>query len=77
MGTGKLHGYPPSPRAAPPPPLWCCAVNFEIQKVAWLFNIRGSDISFNPVPLAAALLTQDEVFLFIDESKLGDDVKQV
>lgn len=42
-----------------------------------MFNIRGSDISFNPVPVSAALLTQDNAFLFIDNNKLGDVVKKV
>lgn len=46
-------------------------------QVAWLFNIRGSDILFNPVAIAAALLTQEEAFLFIDAAKLGEDVQQV
>lgn len=47
------------------------------KKVAWLFNIRGSDISFNPVAFSAALLTLEDAFLFIDSEKLGEDVKQV
>lgn len=51
--------------------------NKKSKQVAWLFNIRGSDISFNPVTFAGALLTQENVFLFIDEDKLGDEVKQV
>lgn len=46
-------------------------------KVAWLFNIRGSDVVFNPVPLSAALLTQEAAFLFIDGRKLSEDVKKV
>lgn len=45
--------------------------------MAWLFNIRGSDISYNPVAFAGALLTQEDVILFIDERKLGADVMQV
>ena len=44
--------------------------------MAWLFNIRGSDISFNPVAFSAALLTLEDAFLFIDSHKIGDDVKQ-
>lgn len=32
---------------------------------------------FNPVTFSAALLTQKDAFLFIDEVKLGEDVRQV
>lgn len=42
-----------------------------------MFNIRGSDISFNPVAFAGALLTPDNAFLFIDKQKFGEDVEQV
>lgn len=46
-------------------------------QVAWLFNIRGSDILFNPVAIAAAFLTQEDAFLYIDAGKLGEEVRQV
>ena len=32
---------------------------------------------FNPVAIAAALLTQENALLFIDAVKLGEDVRQV
>eukprot|EP00752_Nemacystus_decipiens_P016215 g14500.t1 len=51
-------------------------VVMAMDEVAWLFNIRGSDILFNPVAIAAAFLTQEEAFLFIDAAKLGEDVRQ-
>ncbi|MCA0961221.1 aminopeptidase P family protein [Salipiger bermudensis] len=39
--------------------------------IAWLLNIRGSDIPRNPVPHGFALLNEDgTVELFIDDSKL-------
>ena len=53
-----------------------CFPSFICQ-VAWLFNIRGSDISFNPVAFAGALLTQDNAFLFIDAHKFEEGVDQV
>ncbi|SFG54552.1 Xaa-Pro aminopeptidase [Palleronia marisminoris] len=42
--------------------------------IAWLLNIRGSDIPRNPVPHAFALIEAGtrEVRLFIDAAKLGD-----
>lgn len=42
--------------------------------IAWLLNIRGSDVKHNPVPLCFALLNADaSVDLFIDATKLGDE----
>jgi Xaa-Pro aminopeptidase len=37
--------------------------------VAWLFNLRGSDIPYNPLFIAYALVTRDEAMLFIDPVK--------
>lgn len=45
--------------------------------MAWLFNIRGRDILFNAVAIAAAFLTQEDAFLFIDDDKFDEDVQQV
>lgn len=47
-----------------------------LDEVAWLFNLRGSDIDYNPVFFAYALITHDEATLYIDEKKLPDDVKE-
>ena len=44
--------------------------------IAWLFNIRGSDVPHTPLPLAFALLHEDgHAELFIDERKLGPDTR--
>ena len=44
--------------------------------IAWLLNIRGSDIPRNPIPHAFALLHDDaRVTLFVDEAKLDDTVR--
>ena len=40
--------------------------------MAWLFNIRGQDVGFNPVVLSFALISQDDVKLYIDSKKLND-----
>jgi Xaa-Pro aminopeptidase len=47
-----------------------------LDEVAWLFNLRGSDIDFNPVFFAYALVTQDDVTLYIDEKKLLPEAKE-
>lgn len=43
----------------------------SLDDVAWLFNIRGSDVPCNPVVLAFALVTSDDATLFIEPSKLA------
>ncbi|CEP80348.1 aminopeptidase P family protein [Paraclostridium sordellii] len=45
-----------------------------LDDIAWLFNIRGGDVKFNPVVLSYALITLDKVYLFVDESKLNEEI---
>lgn len=41
-----------------------------LDDIAWLFNLRGADVSYNPVFLAHALLEQDGATLFVAPGKL-------
>jgi Xaa-Pro aminopeptidase len=41
-----------------------------VDDLAWLFNLRGADVSFNPVFLAHALLDANGVTLFVAEGKV-------
>lgn len=41
-----------------------------LDEVAWLFNLRGTDIPFNPLFFSYALVLQDAVRLYLDESQL-------
>ncbi|KAJ7676480.1 putative Xaa-Pro aminopeptidase P [Mycena rosella] len=41
-----------------------------LDEVAWLFNLRGADIAYNPVFFAYATITMDTVTLFIDPDQL-------
>ncbi|GAA0104207.1 aminopeptidase P family protein [Paraclostridium sordellii] len=45
-----------------------------LDDIAWLFNIRGGDVKFNPVVLSYALITLDKVYLFVDENKLNEEI---
>ncbi|KAJ2386032.1 hypothetical protein H4S02_004045 [Coemansia sp. RSA 2611] len=47
-----------------------------LDEVAWLFNLRGSDIDFNPVFFAYAVIAKDKATLYIDDVKLTDAVRQ-
>lgn len=46
----------------------------SLDDVAWLYNIRGSDIAYNPVAIAYALVSLNQAWLFIDRSKVPQDV---
>ncbi|KAJ2881477.1 hypothetical protein H4R27_004057 [Coemansia aciculifera] len=46
-----------------------------LDEIAWLFNLRGSDIDYNPVFFAYALVTKADVTLYIDEAKLDSNVR--
>jgi Xaa-Pro aminopeptidase len=47
----------------------------SLDDIAWLFNIRGKDVSFNPVVLSFALINHDHAKLFIHPDKLREDEK--
>jgi Xaa-Pro aminopeptidase len=49
----------------------------QLDAVAWLFNVRGSDVEFNPVVIAYALITDRSAWLFIDRRKLRGKAKDV
>ena len=48
----------------------------SLDDIAWLFNIRGGDIKYNPVVLSYAVITLDKAILFVDENKLNDEIKE-
>jgi len=47
-----------------------------LDEVAWLFNLRGSDIPYNPVFFSYAAVTPNSATLYVDSSKLGPEVKE-
>lgn len=47
----------------------------SLDDIAWLFNLRGNDIPYNPVFFSYAVVTSDAATLYVDSSKLGDDAK--
>ena len=42
----------------------------SLDDIAWMFNLRGSDVSYNPVFLAHALIGGDTVRLFVAPGKI-------
>jgi Xaa-Pro aminopeptidase len=47
-----------------------------LDEVVWLFNIRGSDVDFNPVAISYAVVTLDKAFLFVDPTKVSSSVHE-
>jgi len=47
-----------------------------LDDVAWIFNLRGSDIAFNPVFFSYAAVTENEAVLFINPVQVTEQVRQ-
>lgn len=43
-------------------------------QVAWLYNIRGSDVPYCPVVHAFAIVTPVSAFFYVDKRKLSSEV---
>ncbi|WP_268992892.1 aminopeptidase P family protein [Psychrobacter sp. I-STPA10] len=47
----------------------------SLDDIAWLTNLRGNDVDYNPVFLAHLLISMDTATLFIDLSKITPEVE--
>ncbi|MGA8137690.1 MAG: aminopeptidase P family protein [Pseudomonas gingeri] len=48
-----------------------------LDDIAWLFNLRGADVSFNPVFVSFALVNQEQATLFVSLGKVSAELVQV
>ncbi|GLH33185.1 MULTISPECIES: aminopeptidase P family protein [Pseudomonas] len=48
-----------------------------LDDIAWLFNLRGSDVSYNPVFVSFALISQRRAALFVGAGKLDAHLRHV
>ncbi|UQS13197.1 aminopeptidase P family protein [Pseudomonas sp. HS6] len=48
-----------------------------LDDIAWLFNLRGGDVSFNPVFVSFALISQQQAMLFVALSKVDAQLRAV
>ncbi len=46
-----------------------------LDDINWTFNIRGYDVTYNPVAICYALITNNTAELYIDSAKLTDEIK--
>ena len=47
----------------------------SLDDVAWILNVRGNDVAYSPLLLSYMIISMDKVDLFIDETKLNDEIK--
>lgn len=48
----------------------------SLDDIAWTFNMRGNDVACFPVVLSYAVICENEAYLFLDQNKLSDEMKQ-
>lgn len=48
----------------------------KLDQIAWLFNLRGWDIPYNPVFIAYAVITPDAAFLFTNLNRMEPEVQE-
>lgn len=48
----------------------------DLAEIAWLFNLRGSDVAHTPVFLAFSVITENECALYVDLKKVDDQLKE-
>lgn len=51
-----------------------CLLLVALDEIAWTFNIRGTDVAFNPVAVACGFISEKESILFIDPQKVTEEV---
>ncbi|MDH1603774.1 aminopeptidase P family protein [Empedobacter sp. GD03739] len=47
----------------------------SLDEIAWLFNIRGNDVNYNPLTISYAAVDTENAYLFIDEAKVTPETK--
>lgn len=48
----------------------------SLDDIAWVFNLRGSDVDFNPVFVSYAVISMDDAHLFTDEKKIPSGIRE-
>lgn len=47
----------------------------SLDDIAWISNLRGSDVNYNPVFLSFLLISKNEAYLFVESSKINSELK--
>lgn len=51
-----------------------CTILSALDEVAWTFNIRGTDVAYNPVVISYAFVSEKESVLFVNPKKLPAEI---
>lgn len=58
--------------------LWSIKADYQLlsslSDIAWLFNLRGNDIQYNPLFLGYALVGKEDVHLCVERQKLSEEL---
>lgn len=47
-----------------------------LDEIAWLFNIRGTDVDFNPYVISYAVISNTQAILFVDTHKIDNNLAE-
>jgi len=47
----------------------------SLDDIAWLLNVRGSDVNYSPLLTSYALISREQVLLFVEEDKIPRQLK--
>lgn len=53
-----------------------CTILSALDEVAWTFNIRGTDVAYNPVAISYAFVSEKESVLFVNPKKLPAEMAE-
>ncbi|MBO5225081.1 MAG: aminopeptidase P family protein [Parabacteroides sp.] len=53
-----------------------CTILSALDEVAWTFNIRGTDVTYNPVVISYAFISEKESVLFVNPKKLPTEIAE-
>ncbi|MGA7935262.1 MAG: aminopeptidase P family protein [Kovacikia sp.] len=49
----------------------------KLDQIAWLYNLRGWDVPYNPVFIAYSVITQERAFLFTNLNRINPQIQQL
>ena len=53
-----------------------CTILSALDEVAWTFNIRGTDVAYNPVVISSAFVSEKESVLFVNPKKIPAEIAE-
>ena len=53
-----------------------CTILSALYEVAWTFNIRGTDVAYNPVVISYAFVSEKESVLFVNPKKIPAEIAE-